>query len=143
MIDPNAVVTHCDAATPEQAIAAAGDALKDVGACNDAYVRAMVENYHQFGPYFVIAPGLAMPHARPQQGARRAQISLVRLATPLTFGHDENDPVSVLIGLSATDGDSHIALIQRVVTVLGETSKRTILMTSRERDDLLHLFQTS
>ncbi|WP_435926985.1 PTS sugar transporter subunit IIA [Dryocola sp. BD613] len=142
MIDRRAIVTHSAAGTPEQAIIAAGEALRETGACDSGYVQAMVDNFRRFGPYFVIAPGLAMPHARPEQGAIEAQISLVRLTTPLAFGHDENDPVSVLIGLSATSSDSHIALIQRIVTVLADTQKRDLLLTSRDREILFQLFQS-
>ncbi len=57
MIDRNGIITHCAAATPEQAIIAAGEALRETGACNGGYVQAMVDNFRQFGPYFVIAPG--------------------------------------------------------------------------------------
>ncbi len=74
-----------EAASAEEAILAAGNALRDGGACSEEYVQAMLANYREFGPYFVIAPGLAMPHARPEQGAKQAQISFIRLRQPVVF----------------------------------------------------------
>lgn len=35
-----------------------------------AYVTAIVEQHQRLGPYYVLAPGLAMPHARPEEGAK-------------------------------------------------------------------------
>lgn len=139
IIKPDAIISDFHADTPQQAIRRAGDALYAAGACEAGYVQAMVDNYQRLGPYFVIAPGLAMPHARPEQGAKQAQLSLVRLAQPLVFGHEENDPVTLVLGLSATNSDSHIALIQRIVTVLSGTRNFEFLATA-DRDSLCRMF---
>lgn len=79
MIDRQAINVDCAANCPEEAIREAGEALCRAGACSPQYVQAMVDSYRELGPYFVIAPGLALPHARPEQGARKAQISAIRL----------------------------------------------------------------
>lgn len=34
------------------------------------YYRAILDGVAQHGPYFVIAPGLAMPHGRPEEGVK-------------------------------------------------------------------------
>ena len=72
MIERQAIRVDCPAATPEEAIREAGNALCRAGACSPQYVQAMVDSYRELGPYFVIAPGLALPHARPEQGAMKA-----------------------------------------------------------------------
>ena len=69
MIERQAIRVDCPAATPEEAIREAGNALCRAGACSPQYVQAMVDSYRELGPYFVIAPGLALPHARPEQGS--------------------------------------------------------------------------
>ncbi len=56
MIARHAIQLDHPANTPEQAILAAGNALLASDACTESYVQAMVDNFHQFGPYFVIAP---------------------------------------------------------------------------------------
>lgn len=43
------------------------------------YYRAILDGVEQFGPYFVIAPGLAMPHGRPEEGVKKTGFSLVTL----------------------------------------------------------------
>jgi PTS system ascorbate-specific IIA component len=139
MIVRQAIMIDNPASTAADAIQAAGQALCQAGACSPEYVEAMVASYQEFGPYFVIAPGLAMPHARPEQGAIKAQLSLVRLRDPVAFGHAENDPVQVLLGLSATSSERHIQLIQHIVTLLADENNLHTLMNSRDPEQLYQL----
>lgn len=143
MIVRQAIDIDNPASNAVEAIKAAGQALCQSGACSAEYVQAMVASFQEFGPYFVIAPGLAMPHARPEQGAIKAQLSLVRLREPVIFGHAENDPVQVLLGLSATSSDRHIQLIQHIVTLLADENNLHILMNSRDPEQLYQLIASA
>lgn len=143
MIESQSINVDYPARSPEEAIREAGNALCRAGACSPQYVQAMVDSYHELGPYFVIAPGLALPHARPEQGAIKAQISAVRLREPLAFGHAENDPVQVVLGLSATSSDAHIHLIQHIVTVLSDENNLHTLMHSHDPEQLYRLLASA
>lgn len=140
IISYEAIQLDCEAASAEEAILAAGRALFASGACNEEYIQAMIANYREFGPYFVIAPGLAMPHARPEQGALKAQLSFVRLREPVVFGHAENDPVRLVLGLSATGQDNHIKLIQQLVTLLGDEPTYHLFLNSTDPGRILGCF---
>ena len=140
MITRQAIQLNYPAQSPGQAIMAAGKALLASQACSEEYVHAMVRNFHELGPYFVIAPGLAMPHARPEQGALASQISFIRLQKPLAFGHRENDPVSLVIGLAATGQETHIQLIAKLVTLLGDTRRYHTLLHSPDAEEIFRCF---
>lgn len=71
------------------------------------YYQAILDGVEQFGPYFVIAPGLAMPHGRPEEGVKKTGFSLVTLKKPLEFNHEDNDPVDILITMAAVDANTH------------------------------------
>ena len=71
----------------------------------------------EMGPYIVLAPGLAMPHARPENGAKRVGTALVTLEKPLNFGSPDNDPVSVALFLCAPNKDEHIQLLTDIATL--------------------------
>ncbi|EMH4162655.1 PTS sugar transporter subunit IIA [Pluralibacter gergoviae] len=76
------------------------------------YVAAIIEQHHKLGPYYVLAPGLAMPHARPEEGANGLGLSLLKLREGISFGAAEDDaPVDVIIMLAAPDRNSHIDMI--------------------------------
>lgn len=97
-----------------QAVEIAARPLITFGAAQPGYVAGIIDNTQNWGPYYLIAPGIALPHARPEQGANRNQVSITTLKTPVAFGHEECDPVWLLLCVSATDANAHILTIQRI-----------------------------
>ncbi|SHE36695.1 PTS system IIA component, L-Asc family [Seinonella peptonophila] len=110
--------------TPEAAIREAGKLLVKNGDVEEGYVEKMVEAFRQHGPYFVIAPQIALPHARPEDGVNQAALSLIRLEKPLSFGHQTNDPVELVFALAASSSNEHLEVLQRISKLLG--NKQTI-----------------
>lgn len=84
--------------------------LRD-GVIAPEYTAAIIAQHQKIGPYYVLAPGLAMPHARPEEGACGLGLSLLKLAQGVSFGAAENDPVDLIIMLAAPDRHSHIEMI--------------------------------
>lgn len=54
-------------------------------------------------------------------------MSWVRLVSPVEFGHAQNDPVSLVIGLAAVDETEHIDVLAMLSRSLGDQSKRAAL----------------
>lgn len=126
----------------EHAIRLAGRLLVRGGLATDTYVEAMVMAYRELGPYIVLAPQIAMPHARPEHGARRGGIAVLRLASPVPFGHPENDPVRVVIPLVGVDATAHIAVLRELSTVLLDPAAVSTLLESDDPADIPRLFAT-
>lgn len=42
--------------------------LEERGYVSADYADAIIQSTHDNGPYYVLCPGLAMPHARPEAG---------------------------------------------------------------------------
>jgi PTS system ascorbate-specific IIA component len=55
----------------KQAITISAQPLLVDESINENYVEAIFRSHEELGPYYVLAPGLAMPHARPEQGAKK------------------------------------------------------------------------
>ena len=106
------------------AVRLAGDALVASGATTPAYTDEMVSTIEQLGPYIVIAPGIALAHARPSPAVLRAGISLVTLLEPVAFGHRKNDPVRLVIGLAAVDEEGHITALSTLAELLSDGTRR-------------------
>lgn len=62
-----------------QALEICAKPLLDLQVIGPEYVTAIIEQHHALGPYYVLAPGLAMPHARPEEGAKGLGLSLLKL----------------------------------------------------------------
>ena len=105
------------AETWEDVIRHGGQLMVDAGFTNPTYTEAMIDVVRDMGPYIVLAPGLAMPHARPEMGAKQVGAALVTLEKPIDFGSPENDPVSVAIFLCAPNKDEHIQLLTDIATL--------------------------
>ena len=105
------------AETWEDVIRHGGQLMVDAGFIEPTYTEAMIDVVRDMGPYIVLAPGLAMPHARPEMGAKQVGTALVTLEKPIDFGSPENDPVSVAVFLCAPNKDEHIQLLTDIATL--------------------------
>mgnify|MGYP004533747915 CR=1 FL=1 len=102
------------------AVRVAGGVLVSAGAVSRGYPQRMVEVIEEFGAYVVIAPGLALAHARPGDDVNADGLSLVTLETPVSFGHAHNDPVSVVIGIAVTTADAHVTGIAELANAFND-----------------------
>ena len=105
------------AETWEDVIRHGGQLMVDAGFTDPTFTEAMIDVVRDMGPYIVLAPGLAMPHARPEMGAKQVGTALVTLEKPIDFGSPENDPVSVAVFLCAPNKDEHIQLLTDIATL--------------------------
>lgn len=98
----------------EDAVRAAAGLLTGSGAADDRYPGRCVEMVKEHGPYIVIAPGIALAHARPEDGALSLGLAVAVLAEPVAFGHATNDPVDVVFAFASPDKEAHVALLARL-----------------------------
>jgi PTS system ascorbate-specific IIA component len=115
------------------AIRASGDALVAAGATLDAYTERMIQ---VIGSYIVIAPGLALAHARPGPDILSDALSVVTLAEPVSFGHPHNDPVRVILGLAVTTPDSHVTSVASLANVFNNSSAIPALADAQSVDEV-------
>lgn len=108
---PIAVTDGYSATTWERAVESAAELLVGLGVATSDYPGACVDIVRQQGPYIVLAPGLALVHARPESGGRDLGVGCVRLDKPVTFGHQANDPVDLLISFCSPDDNQHITAL--------------------------------
>jgi PTS system ascorbate-specific IIA component len=102
------------------AVIAAGDALARSAATQPTYTQRMVDVIDEFGAYIVVAPGLALAHARPGPDVLAEGLSVVTLAEPVAFGHPHNDPVCVVVGLAVTSSDEHVQFVAELANVFND-----------------------
>jgi PTS system ascorbate-specific IIA component len=117
----SAIVIAAHAADWRAAVTLASDALAASGAARPEYAREMIRMIEEHGPYVVIAPGLALAHARPGPEVLADGLSIVTLATPVNFGHPHNDPVHVVLGLAITAADEHLAAVAALANVFNDS----------------------
>jgi mannitol operon transcriptional antiterminator len=132
MISPKTTALNVDVANWEDAIKVSGNLLEKAGFVDARYTQAMIDSVKDLGPYVVIAPGVAMPHARPEDGVLEPCMSLVTLKEPVNFGNKNNDPVKIVISFGTIDNNAHIDALKRIARIIGDPEKLESLENAKE-----------
>ena len=122
-----------------EAIRLSGQLLERSGRVGPEYVSSMLDAVEKFGPYIVIAPGIALAHGKSEDGVIQTGLSLFVIREPIVFGHELNDPVSLVVGLAARDHDSHIELMGELAEFLGDEAKVNSLLQVSDLSQLRNL----
>ena len=131
-----AIQAKLDLHTRDEVIRKSGELLVSAGAVEPRYTDAMKQVMDELGPYCVIAPGIALLHARPENGVIKSCLSLITLKTPVVFGHSSNDPVDLVFALGALDKKSHINALAELAGYLSNQEFIRILRDCAETDNL-------
>lgn len=140
--DP-AIALHATATDWRSVVRAAAQALTASGCAEPSYGDRMIALVEEYGPYIVIAPGLALAHARPGPDVTAPGIVVVTLAEPVPFGHAYNDPVSVVLGLAATEADEHVATVAALANLFNDESLVPALAAATSRDEVRRLLASA
>lgn len=119
LIDNNSIQLQASASNWKEAIKIGTDMLIASGAIDPRYHDAIISSVEELGPYIVIAPNLALPHARPENGVIKTAFALVTLDSPIYFD-GEDEPVDVLITLAGSSSDEHMDGLMEVTQVLDD-----------------------
>ncbi|CNE12232.1 PTS sugar transporter subunit IIA [Yersinia nurmii] len=119
------------------AIAISCKPLIDNGSIEPRYVDAIYRSHEEIGPYYVVGPGIAMPHARPEEGVNKLSLALTVISSGVNFDAEENDPVKLLIVLAATDSNSHIEAISQLAQLFDNDNDVSSLLNAKTTQDIL------
>lgn len=130
-----------EADSRDEAVKASGRLLVDKGLAEECYIQAMLKNVEVNGTYIVISPGIAMPHARPEEGALDIGLSIVTLKNPVVFGHPKNDPVKIVVGLCAIDHQSHLKALTELADILMDRNKVEKITNADSAEEILQIIK--
>ncbi|GIP39924.1 sugar transporter [Paenibacillus sp. J31TS4] len=126
-----------------EAIRQAAEPLAANGSITPSYIEAMLGKVETYGPYMVVAPGVAIAHAKPEEGVNRLGMSLLKLEEPVAFSEEEKHQVRAIVVLAAQDGERHLRALQDLTRLLREEEARTRLLEASTVSELLTLFDTN
>lgn len=131
------VKLRVEAADWEEAIRNSTDVLVSTGVATPSYIDGMIQTTKETGPYIVITKHVALPHARPESGAKKIGISIATLKTPVVFGNKENDPVKYIFGLSALDNQTHLTAMSELAELLDEEAFYQVLDSAENPEEII------
>ncbi len=126
-----------------EAIALAAAPLVNQRYIEERYIQAMIQTVEEMGAYIVLAPKTAVPHARPEAGALKTGISLLKLDHPVDFNVDnETDPdrfVQLVFVLAAKDNHGHLGALMSLSQLLEEDAQLEELIHCTTVDQLVNV----
>ena len=124
LIENDSVLLNATATDWRGAIKLGTDMLIRSGSVEPRYHDAIINSIEKMGPYIVIAPQFAMPHARPEDGVNRTAFALVTLTTPVRFDGEE-ELVDVFVTLAGCSSDEHMEGLMEVTQVLDDENSES------------------
>lgn len=115
--------------------------LERGGYVESSYKEGIIQNIEELGPYIVIAEHIALPHARPEQGAVETQISITLFRQDVEFEGRETT-ARLFVSLSAKDNDSHLEALMQISELLADEDVVKQILASPDVKTLYQYFET-
>jgi mannitol/fructose-specific phosphotransferase system IIA component (Ntr-type) len=125
----------------EEAIIESSRPLLDNGYVQQSYIDAMISSVKEYGPYIVIAPNIAMPHARPETGSIKVGFCVTVVEEPVAFSELPEHQARLLVSLSCVNAETHLKMLQALVEVLADEDKFNQILAATTKKQILDLFQ--
>ncbi|MBO3682305.1 PTS sugar transporter subunit IIA [Streptomyces sp. NEAU-YJ-81] len=113
--------------------------LLDAGDVTPGYVQAMLESIASGGTYINLGHGIALAHARPENGAVRTAISMLRLAEPAPLLGRPEHAVDLYFCFAAVDADAHMSAMASLARILSDAQTRQALRDAASAPDVIKL----
>ncbi|WP_191567344.1 PTS sugar transporter subunit IIA [Metabacillus idriensis] len=126
--------------TWEEAIKLAAQPLLNKGNITEKYVQDMIENVNDNGPYIVIVPGIALPHAQNKGGVLKTGISFLKLKEPVFFPEEKD--VKILFVLAAEDTTGHLELISDLSSLLIDEDIMVKFKEASSESEIIELIES-
>ena len=107
----------------QDAIRLCGNPLLKSKIINNNYIEKIIKTHNQIGPYYVLAPHITVPHARPEDGSFDTALSLLIIKNGIQFGKVEYDPVKIIIMLASKNTKILVSMPQKLSDEVTEFAK--------------------
>lgn len=127
----------------EEAIRISCQKLQENNYITEQYIEEIIESVNTNGPYIVIMPNVAMPHAAGNaQSVSKSGISFTKFKEPVVF-YDEKEqeekPAILFFTLAASNADEHLQNIMNLTELFSDEALIEALMASETEEDFNNL----
>lgn len=118
------------------AIYKSSNKMVNQGYFNQQYVQSIINQTYEYGPYYIIAPKIAILHAEPERSCFKTGISFTRLLNPVNFLNNAQYPVQYLFVFSITDNELHIKALFQLQNLLESSKFQGMLRQVKTAEEL-------
>jgi bglG family transcriptional regulator len=125
----------------KDAIRKASQPMLESGQITANYPEAMIGKVEEFGPFINLGKGIAIPHARPEDGVNEVGMSMLVLDHPIYLLDDPAQEIRLLICIAAVDNQTHLKALKHLTMILRDNAKVERLLTAQEFNDIKEIIQ--
>ncbi|MCU4748533.1 MULTISPECIES: PTS sugar transporter subunit IIA [Streptomyces] len=122
-----------------EAVTQVAEPLLTAGDITAGYVDAMIASIEAGGTYIDLGFGIALAHTRPEKGAVRTSISMLRLEEPAPLLDQPEHAVDLYFCFAAVDATAHTQAMSSLARILSDTGTREALRAARSAADVHRL----
>ena len=127
--------------TWEEAIAYAAQPLKTQGKITEDYIEAMIQKVKDYGAFIHIGKGIALPHARPEDGVKQLGMSLLKVEEPVLLLDDPKHEITIFICLAAVDNEMHLKALASLTKILSNKENLEKLLAANDQETIIQLLK--
>jgi mannitol operon transcriptional antiterminator len=139
LLKPDTIQLQLSAQDWNEVVELAGAPLVANKSIKSGYVEAMKDIIVKHGPYMVVAPGVVLLHARPDDGVNRLCVGLITLQNPVNFGQSTDCFIDIAVTLGAVDNHSHLKVLSQIATLLDDPNNVKTIRSARSKGEILNL----
>lgn len=121
----------------EEAIKFAAQPLLKKNFIEERYITAMIDKVKEYGAFINIGEGVALPHARPEEGAKKVGMSILKVKKPVLLLDQEEHAVKLFICLSAVDNTTHLKALASLTNILSDEQQLSALLDANTKEEIL------
>lgn len=114
--------------------------LEENGFVEERYKEEIIAGVEKLGPYIIVAPSIALPHARPEQGVIKSQIAITLFKNAVKFDK-ENTSAQLFVTLAASDSNSHLNALVSISDILQDEEKVERILQAEDEETLYRYFE--
>ncbi|WP_353499692.1 PTS sugar transporter subunit IIA [Vibrio sp. CB1-14] len=115
--------------------------LLEQGKVEASYLEAIKEKHKEIGAYYVLAPKIAMPHARPEDGVNKAALQVTVFKNGVDLESEDNGDVYFSITLAAMDSDSHIQTIMALAELFQNEDDVDAIIAAESKAEIIEILK--
>lgn len=135
------IMDNDEGMTWQSAIRLSGQPLLAEGMIEPSYLEAIIDKVQTLGAFIDIGSGIAIPHARPEEGVNQLGMSILKLAHPVQLLDDPNHSVTVLICIAAIDNVTHLKALSQLTKILMDKGQLSRLKSAITKEEIMALIE--
>ncbi|MFQ7235313.1 MAG: PTS sugar transporter subunit IIA, partial [Enterococcus hulanensis] len=118
ILSPDFIQLNLSTNSWEEAFYVAATPLIDAEIVSRRYIDKIIQTTYEEGPYMVISHHVALPHARPEDGAKKVGLGITVLDKPIKiFGVTT---MKYIFTLAAVDNKRHLTALAELVSLIDQ-----------------------